>query len=59
MKYIKRYADFAEFESKELVEGDKAYVSSELPGVIGIRTDNDSAYYNKDYDPQDIIIDED
>jgi hypothetical protein len=59
MKYIKRYNTFSDFENNELVEDNKGYTTSELPCVAGIRTNTELSFYNKDYDPQDIVIDED
>ena len=52
MKYIKRYNNYDEFAAAETVTAIQEYVSSIEPGIAGIRTDEDSIWYN--YAPFDV-----
>ena len=47
MKYIKRYNNFEEFASAETVTPTEEYVSSVEPGLAGIRSDLNAAWYNQ------------
>ena len=58
MKYIKRYNSFKEFQTNEIYEEEtrNSYMdteSNDVPYVGGIKTNDNVAFYNKNYKPND------